>query len=160
MIKFELVQKEIVDPKLKGFALRLRGLAFDDSLVIKYNKTDIAEKLGVSTNTLRKYLKKLEELGIISDNKLSNDYFIENEIVHLSEDRMSLLKTIVNKGFTDDYGNYTKMELSSEKMYKQFCYYNDKKMYCSPKANEIFDDILIGTFANKEDEKKPVVFSF
>lgn len=148
MIKLNFVQN-IEDPKLKGFALRLRELAFDDSLVIKYNKKDIAEKLGVSANTLRKYLTKLEELDVVKELKLNVDYFVVREsepVIYLSDDRMQDAKKIIANA-----------ENCNTKLYKQMSYFMNNKLYYSPKANELYMDILSGLFGiENKPTKAPI----
>lgn len=65
-VTVDFVRNRTINPKTKGFALRYRCLAFDDTLNVLYNKKDLANKLSVSAPTLRKYLAIWNELGIAS----------------------------------------------------------------------------------------------
>ena len=70
--------------KDKGFALKLRAVAYDDTLKIGYNKKDLAGVLGISAPTLRKKLQKVGEF--IDDNMTVNSkYFPVCEKCYLNE---------------------------------------------------------------------------
>lgn len=49
---------------MKGFILRYRSLAFDDTLVVSYNRSDIGKKLKISQPTLRKNLALINEMNL------------------------------------------------------------------------------------------------
>ena len=84
-----------VEPKLKGFALRYRCLAFDDSLVVNYDKTECSKRMHISRPTFRKYLDLIQEANLI------NEFFIpvQNKNIkdnYLSESSMEYLREIQN----------------------------------------------------------------
>lgn len=58
-VSFEIARK-ICQSRIIGFALRYRCLAFDDSLEVRYSKSEIAEKMGISRPTLNKNLQLIE----------------------------------------------------------------------------------------------------
>lgn len=131
----------------------LRALAFDDTLAIKYNKTELAAKLGVSKATLNKYLNILKEKKIlVEDNKLNKEYFItkKSPVVYLSDDNINTMNGILANS-----------DMKDTKLYKQLAYYKENYLDAHPAANKIFADIMAGVFAcPKKDEKKPCVFTF
>lgn len=55
--------------KTRGFFIRLAALAFSDSLIIKYNKKELCEKLSVGKTYLYSRLKELTDLGYLTTNK-------------------------------------------------------------------------------------------
>lgn len=77
MINPSFVRNEDINPKMKGFALRLRTLAFDDSLEIKLTTAEIADEMDICSKTVRGYLNSLT--SIINDRTFSAEYFIKTE---------------------------------------------------------------------------------
>lgn len=139
MVKLDFVINNIdKDLNLLGFALRIRSLAFDDTLKIKLNKKDIAKELDITYNLLNNKLNKLKEYGFYLD-KVEDGYqiryeeFIKNEVVHLNEQNIRTIKNVLSTP-------------SDNKLYKQTVYFVKNKLYLSPKANNIYNDILAGLF--------------
>lgn len=69
MISYELLNSDIFRPELKGFYYRYQGeFIKNDEGAAKSTRTneEIANKFHMSINTVRKYIKELEELGVLS----------------------------------------------------------------------------------------------
>lgn len=90
-VSVDFVRNRDVNARTKGFALRYRSLAFDDTLKIGYNKKDTASKLGVTPPTLRKYMYLWNTLELAS-------YFHKQEANKqtLTEDQLDELKTLAS----------------------------------------------------------------
>lgn len=129
----------------KGFALKLRSLAFDDTLKIQYNKKDLAEKLGVSAPTLRKKLKQLKEMGIYDGDTFNQEYFPVIEICHLSEDRRDLVKKIL-------------VSDKNSRLYKQIQWFVDKKCHLKRDADRQLDNIVAGFLGGNKAVKSDVEY--
>ena len=118
---------EDVAPRVKGFALRYRSIAFDDSNKVGYTKIKVAELLNISRPTLNKNLSLLNASSL-------NDYFITlTETVELDEKKMKELKSMA-----------TKVD-SNSKLGKQIKWFLNKKIYTHKKANSIYNMIISGT---------------
>lgn len=114
-------------PRTKGFALRYRSLAFDDSILVGYTKSEAANLLNVSRPTLNK------NLTLLNANSLM-DYFIKlNEVVYLDEKKMKEAKELSVKADKES------------KLAKQINWFLNKKIYTHKKANSIFNMIISGT---------------
>lgn len=114
-------------PRTKGFALRYRSLAFDDSISVGYTKSEAANLLNVSRPTLNK------NLTLLNANSLM-DYFIKlNEVIYLDEKKMKEAKELSVKADKES------------KLAKQINWFLNKKIYTHKKANSIFNMIISGT---------------
>lgn len=114
-------------PRIKGFALRYRSLAFDDSILVGYTKSETADLLNVSRPTLNKNLTLLNAHSLM-------DYFIKlNEVVYLDEKKMKEAKELSIKADKES------------KLGKQINWFLNKKIYTHKKANNIFNMIISGT---------------
>lgn len=153
MVKMDFIINNIEkDPNLLGFALRIRSLAFDDSLKIKHTKKDIAEALGITYNLLNNKLNKLKEYGFYLDKvedgyQLRYEEFIKNEVVRLNEQNIRTINNILSSP-------------SNNKLYNQTVYFIKNKLYLSPKANDIFNDILAGLFGMQKNNNSGVNYNF
>ena len=71
--KFNQIPKDFINntnytPKLKAFVISFRGLFISSDLVCKYNKSEIAEMLGIKIRTLNKYISEMIEYNMLSFN--------------------------------------------------------------------------------------------
>lgn len=89
------VRDTAIPSKMKGFALRYRSLAFDDTLIVSYNRSDIGKKLKISQPTLRKNIALLNEMNlfeyfstqVIEKQALTNEHIkVLNEFATKCED--------------------------------------------------------------------------
>lgn len=146
MVDSELITADI-DYRVKGFALKLRTLAFDDSCKIGYNKKQIASKLGISRPTLDKYVKMMVLGGLLDADMCFGKWFIQREICHLSDDRKEIVYQAVSNSF-----------LYPERDLRQMVYFVNRKLYSHPDANKIFDKMVAGLW-NKRASKKEIDIS-
>ena len=124
--------------KDKGFALKLRALAFDDTLKIGYNKKDLAGVLGISAPTLRKKLQKVGEF--IDDTMTVNSkYFPVCEKGYLNEKNLQFVKDVL-KYVQDD------------KTYKQVVWFLKNKCHLRRDCNEIMMKLQAGILGLKVAE--------
>lgn len=122
-----------LEPKLKGFALKLRCLALDTDVTIGYNKKEISAILKADYKTVCKKMNALGFLQLVENGYVFTEYFMSVQINYLNKQNISLIKEIIaNK---DD-----------SKLYKQTLYFIKNKLYLYANANKLFDDILAGTF--------------
>ena len=129
--------------KDKGFALKLRAVAYDDTLKIGYNKKDLAGVLGISAPTLRKKLQKVGEF--IDDTMTVNSkYFPVCEKCYLNEKNIQFVKDVL-KYVQDD------------KTYKQVVWFLKNKCHLRRDCNEIMMKLQAGILGLKVAEK-PVFF--
>ena len=114
-------------PRIKGFVLRYRSLAFDDTLNVEYTKTKIAEMLNTSRPTLNKNLTLLNASSLM-------DYFIKfDETVELDANKMKELKELSIKADKES------------KLGKQINWFLNKKIYTHKNANKVYNMIISGT---------------
>lgn len=157
-VGLNFITDNIANPRLIGFAIKLRSLAFDDSLRIPLNKKHIAEELGITTVLLNKRLKELETIGFKLE-KLENSYKIVydekylplNNKCYLDEDHIRIINNVLEVP-------------SNSKLYNQTRYFLTKKMHYQFNANELYDDILAGIFGRgkilEEESKEKITFDF
>lgn len=127
--------------KSLAFLLKLRTLAFDDTLDIKYNRKEISDILGISYKGVCKYIKELEasKVLVITDSAfhLNEEYFPVREINHLSEENKSILNEILSKNDPNS------------RLYKQAIYFKENGLDLIPSANKVFEDMLDGFWGIK-----------
>lgn len=129
--------------KDKGFALKLRALAFDDTLKIGYNKKDLAGVLGISAPTLRKKLQKVATL--IDDTMTVNgEYFPVCERCYLDEKNIQFVKDVLSAD-------------KDSKMYKQVMWFLQNKCHLRRDCNKVMESIQAGIVGLKR-AKKPVFY--
>jgi hypothetical protein len=122
-----------VDAKDKGFALKLRSLAFDDTLKINLNKKDIAIALGISQPTLRKKLKNIE---MFYNDGFVAEYFPVYEKCFLSKENIEVVK----------------MALSNDKtsrVYKQVRWFLQNGFHLRRDADDRLRDVFAGVIGRK-----------
>lgn len=146
-----------VDPKLKGFALRYRCLAYDDSIVVEYSKTECAEQMHISRPTFRKYYNALLETNLM------NEYFPsvqtkDSKENYLSESSMDYLKGIqesikqIKKDNTDKW-----IEFQQTKLYKEYKWVVQNRIWTRKNGDDIINKMMSGTLdikTNKVRTKK------
>ena len=116
LIKFEFIKKEKIDNREAYFEF---GYKFEQQELLhflsrdKYNriieylrmytegatKTHLSKQLGMHPNTIKKYMKKLEEFKLLTHKKLSNKtlYFLNEDFYDkLSSTRINNLKKALN----------------------------------------------------------------
>lgn len=120
--------------KDKGFALKLRSLAFDDTLKITLNKKDIASELGISQPTLR---KKMNSIALYYTDVFNVTYFPACEKCHLSERNVETVKAILTNGD------------KKSKLYKQVVWYLQNKCHLRTNADPLFDNLMGGVVGQK-----------
>lgn len=121
--------------KDKGFALKLRAIAYDDTLKIGLNKKDLASAMEVSVTTLRKKMNAIEKIGLWCDG-LVDMYFPICERCYLDENRVETVKQIL-------------VSDKNSKTYKQVVWYLQNKMHFRRDANKRLDNIMAGFVGQK-----------
>jgi len=84
-VNTNLIDKENISPKIKGFLLLMMCLTVNNTNFIGYNKAQIARILNIDTKTLRSCIKSAIENGWIKENGsgfaiIENSYFIDYKI--------------------------------------------------------------------------------
>lgn len=125
--------------KDKGFALKLRAVAFDDTLKIGYNKKDLAGVLGISAPTLRKKLQKVGEF-IDDTMTVNSEYFPVCEKCYLDEKNIQFVKDVLSSD-------------KDSKMYKQVVWFLQNKCHLRRDCNEVMMKIQAGIVGLKRAEK-------
>lgn len=105
--------------KDKGFVLKLRSFAFDDTLKMNLNKKDMAIVLGISQPTLRKKLKAVE---LFYSDGFNSEYFPVYEKCYLSEQNVEYVKAVLCSDKTS-------------KTYKQVRWFLENKCHLRRNAN-------------------------
>ena len=127
--------------KDKGFVLKLRSLAFDDTLKINLNKKDMAIVLGISQPTLRKKLKSVE---MFYNDGFVEEYFPVYEKCFLSKENIEVVKLVLNNDKTS-------------RVYKQVKWFLEKGYHLRKdadyKLNEVFAGVLGKKVVKKQVEK-------
>ena len=129
-----------VDAKDKGFALKLRSLAFDDTLKINLNKKDIAIVLGISQPTLRKKLKSVE---MFYNDGFSEDYFPVYEKCFLSKENIEVVKLALSNDKTS-------------RLYKQIRWFLMNGFHLRKDADDRLRDVFAGVIGGKRTVEKKV----
>lgn len=122
----------------KGFALKLRTAAFDDSAKITMNKKDLAAYMGISAPTLRKKMKAVEHL--VKDMTFNNEYFPVYEKCYLEEKNIQFVKDVLSSD-------------KDSKMYKQVVWFLQNKCHLRRDCNEVMMKIQAGIVGLKRAEK-------
>lgn len=121
----------------KGFALKLRAIAFDDTLNVKYNRKDIAAIMEISQPTLRKKMKAIE---VMYQDGFVADYFPVCEKCYLSKENVEVIKEVL---MDND---------QTSRIYKQIKWFLQNKFHLRRDA----DDRLLEIFAGVMGKKKVV----
>lgn len=142
-VDVDFVRNRSIDSRSKGFIIRYRCLAFDDTLEVSYSKKDSAKLLGVSTPTLRKYSKVIE-----SNNAMS--YFKKQVIKQeISDDQLAELKifadSFVKKAKTNKKKEITTIE-------RQCYWYMVHKLYNHLRCYDLYLKAVSGTLFHKNNK--------
>ena len=129
-----------VDAKDKGFALKLRSLAFDDTLKINLNKKDMAIVLGISQPTLRKKLKSVE---MFYNDSFAEDYFPVYEKCFLSKENIEVVKLALSNDKTS-------------RLYKQIRWFLMNGFHLRKDADDRLRDVFAGVIGGKRTVEKKV----
>lgn len=124
----------------KGFALKLRSVAFDDSMKIGLNRRELAEVMEVSVPTLRKKLNAVKMIGLYDDG-CNLAYFPVCEKCHLNEKNVETVKAVLTSAD------------KSSKTYKQIVWYLQNKIHYRRDANSQFDKIMGGVVGKHKTVK-------
>lgn len=119
----------------KGFALKMRTAAFDDSGKIVMNKKDLAAYMGVSAPTLRKKMKAVEHL--VNDMTFNQEYFPVYEKCYLNESNVAYVREVLSSD-------------KDSKTYKQVAWYLQNKCHLRRGANEMLMNIQAGLIGRKK----------
>lgn len=143
MLSINILKIKDCPSKLIGFVLKLRELCFDDTLRVRtdFNKTDIANYFGITTQTLKKKLDLLKALEIIK----------EEDVVICSEEYFPRREDLQNRLSPENTENIRKI-LSGDpttRLYKEFTWFCKNYIYLRKDANEIYNNILAGTLKKK-----------
>ena len=122
----------------RGFALKLRTAAFDDSAKISMNKKDLAAYMGVSAPTLRKKMKAVEHL--VKDMTFNNEYFPVYEKCYLNEKNIQFVKDVLTY-------------VQDDKTYKQVVWFLKNKCHLRRDCNELMMKLQAGIVGLKRTEK-------
>lgn len=126
--------------KDKGFVLKLRSLAFDDTLKINLNKKDIAIVLGISQPTLRKKLKSVE---MFYNDSFAEDYFPVYEKCFLSKENIEVVKLALSNDKTS-------------RLYKQIRWFLMNGFHLRKDADDRLRDVFAGVIGGKRTVEKKV----
>ena len=122
----------------KGFALKLRALAFDDTMKVGYNRKDIAAIMEISLPTLRKKLKAIEMMyqdGFVAE------YFPVCERCYLSKENVEVVKLALNEDETS-------------RIHKQVKWFLENKMHLRRDADDRLNEVFAGVIGKKTFEKR------
>ena len=122
----------------KGFALKLRAIAFDDTLKVRYNKKDIAAIMEISQPTLRKKLKAIE---VMYKDGFVAEYFPVCEKCYLSKENVEVVKLAL-------------CEDQSSRIHKQVKWFLENKMHLRRDADDRLMDVFAGVLGKKVVKKK------
>ena len=125
--------------KDKGFVLKLRSLAFDDTLKINLNKKDMAIVLGISQPTLRKKLKSVE---MFYNDGFVEEYFPVYEKCFLSKENIEVIKEVLM------YNDQT------SRIYKQLKWFLQNKFHLRRDADDRLRDVFAGLLGQKKVVRK------
>ena len=124
----------------KGFALKLRALAFDDTMKVGYNRKDIAAIMEISLPTLRKKLKAIEMMykdGFVAE------YFPVCEKCYLSKENIEVVKLALNEDETS-------------RIHKQVKWFLENKMHLRRDADDRLNEVFAGVIGGKRTVEKKV----
>lgn len=122
----------------KGFALKLRAIAFDDTLNVKYNRKDIAAIMEISQPTLRKKMKAIE---VMYQDGFVAEYFPVCEKCYLSKENVEVIKVALNQEKTS-------------RVYKQVKWFLENKFHLRRDADDRLNDVFAGVIGKKTFEKR------
>lgn len=96
-----LLIDELECPKVIGFLLKLRSLAYNNSMIIPLEEHEIIDKLDITSKTFKNKLKQLEKIGCTLVKTSSgymlhfdDKYFIKIQHNYLGEDKTNDLKEL------------------------------------------------------------------
>lgn len=138
-VSVNFVRDASIPSKMKGFILRYRSLAFDDTLVVSYNRSDIGKKLKISQPTLRKNLALINEMNLF-------EYF-STQVVEkqtLTNEHIKVLNTLA-----------TDCEDSAIK--KQCVWYLEKNLQKHPRCVDLFHKAVAGVLFKKHKKGEETV---
>lgn len=135
-VSYRLLDSSI-PPKVRGFAIRYRSLALDDSLMIKKSKTEIARLLNISRTTLNVRLDLLKAYDLLPES-----------FPTFAEDNVNL-KTEAEKSYKEIVKNNKKTDCPQMKIEKQLKWFLDNKIYKKTTGESIYLEIISGTFNKK-----------
>lgn len=124
----------------KGFALKLRALAFDDTMKVGYNRKDIAAIMEISLPTLRKKLKAIE---MMYSDGFAAEYFPVCERCYLSKENVEVVKVALSQDKTS-------------RVYKQVKWFLENKMHLKRDADDRLMDVFAGVIGGKRTVEKKV----
>lgn len=127
--------------KDKGFALKLRALAFDDSMKIGYNRKDLAAVMGLSAPTLRKKIAAVEKMGLWQDGLVA-EYFPICERCYLTEENVEAVRDVINAAEKDS------------RTYKQMKWFLQNGLYKRRDANDRLLEVFAGVVGGKRTVDK------
>lgn len=131
--------------KEKGFALKLRALAFDDTLKIGYNRKDLAAVMGLSAPTLRKKIQNIENLGLWNDGFVE-EYFPICDKCYLTEENVEVVREVLRAD-------------KDSKTYNQVVWFLQNGMHKRRDANVKLNSIMAGIFGVKKIPSGRVVIA-
>ena len=129
--------------KDKGFALKLRALAFDDTLKIGYNRKDLAAAMGLSAPTLRKKIAAVEKMGLWQDG-LVEEYFPICERCYLTEENVEAVRDVINAAEKDS------------RTYKQMKWFLQNGLHKRRDANDRLKEVFAGVVGGKRTVERKV----
>lgn len=118
----------------KGFALKLRAIAFDDTLSVRYNRKDIAAIMEISLPTLRKKLKAIEKMyqdGFVAE------FFPVCEKCYLSEENIEAVKDILK-------------DETNGRLYKQVSWFLTNGFHLRKDADNRLNEVFSGVLGRKQ----------
>lgn len=141
-VDVDFVRDRSIDSRSKGFIIRYRCLAFDDTLVVSYNKKDSAKLLGVSTPTLRKYSKIIESNNVMS-------YFRKQVIKQEISDAQLEEIEVFAESFKEKTKTHNEREITMVE--RQCFWYLTHKLYNNLRCYDLYLKAVSGTlFPNKK----------
>ena len=120
--------------------MKLRALAFDDTMKVGYNRKDIAAIMEISLPTLRKKLKAIEMMykdGFVAE------YFPVCEKCYLSKENIEVVKLALNEDETS-------------RIHKQVKWFLENKMHLRRDADDRLNEVFAGVIGGKRTVEKKV----
>ena len=114
--------------------MKLRAIAFDDTLNVKYNRKDIAAIMEISLPTLRKKLKTIE---MMYQDGFAAEYFPVCERCYLSKENIEVVKLALNEDETS-------------RIHKQVKWFLENKMHLRRDADDRLNEVFAGVMGKKK----------
>lgn len=91
--KFNQIPKDFLNnpsykSKLKAFIVSFRGLFISSDLVCKYTKKEMAERLGIDSRTLNKYLTEMMDLDLLQFNNYNKAFYLNADAINWRLDKI------------------------------------------------------------------------